>query len=86
MTRIRYFAVFAQAREALADDAFSAVVVLKIERARRMRWWCRALVIGCIVIVALMNVHLALEQAMNVVRWAGDVMPAYTEFLLTPWG
>jgi hypothetical protein len=78
--------IFAQAREALAGDAFSANLLLKIERARRMRRWRRGLVIACIVVVALMNVHLVLEQAMHAVRWAGEMTPTYTELLLTPWG
>lgn len=78
--------VFAQTREALADDGFSASLLLKIDRARRLRRWRRTLVILCIAIAALMNVHLVLQQAIQAVRWVGDLTPACTEVLLTPWG
>jgi hypothetical protein len=78
--------VFTQTREAPVDGGFSASVLRKIDRARRAWRWRRILVMLCIAIAASLNAHLLLQQAMQSVRWVGDLTTACTEFLLTPWG
>jgi RNA polymerase sigma factor (sigma-70 family) len=76
--------MFTQTRGALADDGFSASLLQKIDRARRVRRWRRILVMLCIAVAALMNMRLVVQQAMQAMRWVGDLTPAYAELLLTP--
>jgi hypothetical protein len=78
--------LFAQAREPLADDSFTANLLLKIERARRARLWCQILAIAAAVVVVSLNMRLVLEKTAAAMRLIGDFSPAYAEMLITPWG
>ena len=77
---------FAQAREPLADAAFSATLLRRIERARRLRWCGQILAIAAVVLIVSLNLRLVLESTAAAVRFAGDVSPANLELLITPWG
>jgi hypothetical protein len=77
---------FAQAREPLAGDRFMANLLLTIERKRRIRMWLQIFAVAAVVIIASLNLPLALEKMASAVRFAGDLSPTYTELLITPWG
>jgi hypothetical protein len=83
-----------QAQAPLADEQFTAALLLKIERTRRARLWYQGLAIVAAVIVVALNIEPLLEgtaAAMRVgtaaaVRMAGDLPPSRGEFLITPTG
>jgi hypothetical protein len=77
---------FAQAREPLAGDAFTADLLSKIERARRLRLWRQIFAIAAVLGLAAFNMRLILEQTAGAVRYVGEVSQANAEFLVTPWG
>ena len=78
--------VFAQAREPLADDSFTANLLLKIERARRARLWRRVFAIVAVMVIVFLNMRPVLEMTAAAVRFIGDSSPAYADMLITPWG
>ena len=78
--------LFAAAREPLADDGFSAQLMLKIGRARRVRVGQQVLTVAAVVILALLNLRPALEVAGAAVRMVGEVSPTSSQLLATPWG
>jgi hypothetical protein len=78
--------LFAQAREPLADDLFMANLMLKIERARRVRMWRQILAIVAVAVVVSFNMRQVLEKTAAAVRLVGDLSPAYADMLITPWG
>jgi hypothetical protein len=77
---------FAQAREPLADAPFLAKLLLRIERARRIRWCGQILAIAAVVVIVSLNLRLVLETTAAAVRFAGDLSPANMPLLITPWG
>jgi hypothetical protein len=77
---------FAQAREPLADAPFIANLLLRIERARRIRLWGQILAIAAAVVIVSLNLRRVLEGTAAAVRFAGDLSPANMELLITPWG
>lgn len=77
---------FARAREPLAGDRFTANLLLKIERARRIRMWRQIFAVVAAVIIASLNMPLVLEMIASAVRFAGDFSPTSAELLITPWG
>jgi len=77
---------FAQAREPLADAAFTAALLLKIERARRLRLWRQILTIGAVLGLVALNMRPILETTAGAVRYVGEVSPVSADFLTTPWG
>jgi hypothetical protein len=78
--------LFAQTREPLADDLFTANLLLKIERARRVRLWRQILAIVAVAVVVSLNIRPVLEKTAAAVRLVGDFSPAYADLLITPWG
>jgi hypothetical protein len=78
--------LFAQAREPLADGAFMASLLLKIERARRNRMRRQVVAIAAVAVIAVLNIRWVLEMTAGAVRFVGDHSPTYTEMLITPWG
>jgi hypothetical protein len=80
------FSVFAQAREPLADDAFMAAVLMKIDRARRTRLRRQALVIAAVVALGVLNWRLLWNLTAAAVNFVGDFSPTYTTWLVTPDG
>ena len=77
---------FARAREPMVDDAFVARLLLKIERARRVRLLCRISAIVAVMIILSLITPLVLEGTAAVVRFIGDNSPSYAELLITPGG
>jgi len=77
---------FAQAREPLADAPFIANLLLRIDRARRIRLCGQLLAIAAVVLMVSFNVRLVLEWTAAAVRFAGDWSPATMGLLITPWG
>jgi hypothetical protein len=77
---------FAQAREPLADGEFTAKLLLKIERARRISLWRQILVVAAVALVAGLNVGPVLETTADLVRLAGALPAAYANLLISPWG
>jgi hypothetical protein len=77
---------FAQAREPLADAPFLAKLLLRIERARRIRWCGQILAIAAVVVIVSLNLRLVLQSTAAAVRFAGDLSPANMPLLITPWG
>ena len=77
---------FEQAREPLADDAFMASLLLKIERARRIRLARQIFTILTVVVIVGLNMRLVLEKTATAMRFVGDVSPTYSELLIAPWG
>jgi hypothetical protein len=77
---------FAQVRAPLADDNFSATLLRKIERARRVRLWRQILVMAAVAIVVSLNMHLVLEQTASAVRAVDELWSLPYDFLTTPWG
>jgi hypothetical protein len=78
--------VFAQAREPLADEQFTAKLLQKIDQARHVRMWRQILTIVAVLGLLSLNMPLALETTAAAVRFVGDFSPAYTDVLITPWG
>jgi hypothetical protein len=77
---------FAQARQPLSGDRFTANLLLKIERTRRIRMWLQIFAVVAVVIIVLLNMPLVLRKTVSAVRFAGDFSPTYAELLITPWG
>jgi hypothetical protein len=77
---------FAQAREPLADGAFTAALLSRIERARRLRLWRQILTIAAVLGLAAFNIRLVLETTAGAMRYVSEVSPASADFLITPWG
>jgi hypothetical protein len=77
---------FAAAPEPSADVAFTAALLLKIERARRARLWRQILAVAAAVILVSLNLRGVLENTAAVVRMVGDLAPISTNWLITPWG
>jgi hypothetical protein len=78
--------LFAATREPLADDVFSAQLMLKIGRTRRVRVAQQIVMVVAIVILALLNLRPALEVAGAAVRMIGEVSPTSSQLPATPWG
>lgn len=78
--------LFAQAHEPLAEREFLAALLMKIERARRIRLWCRILMIVAVAIIASVNMPLVLEKTASVARSVGDISSTYAELLVTSAG
>jgi hypothetical protein len=78
--------IFAQAREPLADNEFTAKLLGKIDRARRVRLWGQILVIAVIVGVVGVNVRSVLQQTADAVRYIGELSPGSADVLISPWG
>jgi predicted lysophospholipase L1 biosynthesis ABC-type transport system permease subunit len=77
---------FAQAREPLADGEFMAKLMMKIDRARRIRLWRQIVVIAAFALLAGLNAGPVLETTADVVRLAGTLPPAYADLFVSPWG
>ena len=77
---------FGEVREPLADDAFMASVLMKIERARRVRLRRLALVIAAAAALGVLNGRLLWEVTAAAVRFVGDFSPTYTPWMVTPAG
>ena len=77
---------FAQAREPLAGDRFMADLLLKIERARRMRMWLQIFAIVAVLVLVSLHMPLVLEETAGAVRFVGDFSPTSTDLLITPRG
>ena len=77
---------FAQAREPLAGDAFTAALLSKIERARRLRLWRQIFTIATVLGLAALNMRLVLETTAGAARYISEVSPTSADFLITPWG
>jgi len=77
---------FAQAREPLTDAPFVANLLLRIERARRIRLWGQILAVAAVVLVVSLNLRLVLEGTAAAVRLAGDLSPTNMQWLVTPGG
>jgi hypothetical protein len=77
---------FARSREPLADAPFIANLLLRIERARRIRLRGQILAIAAVVVMVSLNLRLVLEGTAAAVRFAGDWSPTTMEWLVTPWG
>ncbi|MGC1522954.1 MAG: hypothetical protein WA803_15545 [Steroidobacteraceae bacterium] len=78
---------FAQVREPLADEEFSASLLRKLERARRARVRRQVLLVAAAVIVVSLNLHWVLDQCAAAVRAAGELTPPLSaDLLTTPWG
>jgi hypothetical protein len=78
--------IFAQAREPLADNEFTAKLLRKIDRARRVRLWGQILVIAVIAGVVGVNVRSVLQQTADAVRYIGESLPGSADVLISPWG
>jgi hypothetical protein len=78
--------LFAAVREPLADLGFSAQLMLKIGRARRIRLAQQILTVAGIVILALVNLRPAVELAGGAVRMIGEASPTSSQWPATPWG
>ena len=78
--------LFAESRQPLAEDGFTASVLGKIDRARRGRVWGQSLMLAAVVVVAALNLRTLLGTAAGAVRLIGEVSPASTDLLFTPWG
>jgi hypothetical protein len=78
--------LFADAREPLAEAEFVAALLSRIERARRARFWRRALIVAAVLMVAAFNLPAALHGIALLVRSFGEFSSAYAEFAVTPWG
>ena len=78
--------LFAESRRPLADDGFTAQLMVRLGRARRARLAGQILMIAAVVIVAALNLRPLLETAAAAVRMIGELSPASTELLITPWG
>jgi hypothetical protein len=77
---------FAQAREPLAGDAFTAALLSKIERAQRLRLWRQIFTIAAVLGLAALNMRLVLETTAGAVRYIGEASSTSVDFLITPWG
>jgi hypothetical protein len=77
---------FAQAREPLAEAPFIAKLLLRIERARRIRLWGQILAIAAGVLIVSLNLRLVLEGTAAAIRFAGDMSVTTLAWLLTPGG
>jgi hypothetical protein len=75
-----------QAQAPLAGGQFTAGVLLKIERAHRVRLCYQALAVVAVLMVAAFNIAPLLDGTAAAVRVAGDLAPSHGEFLITPWG
>lgn len=78
--------IFAQARESLAGEQFTVNLLLKIEGARRARMWRQIVAVAAVVILLALNLRPLLATTTSAMLWVGDLLPAYSEFLITPWG
>jgi hypothetical protein len=78
--------VFARAREPLADDLFTATLLQKIDRARRWRLWRQILAAVAVLLIIVVNLRLVLDETAGAVRLVADAVPAYTEWVISPWG
>jgi len=78
--------VFARAREPLGDDLFTATLLQKIERVRRRRLWRQVVVAAAVVLIVALNLRLVLDETADAVRMAAEAAPAYSEWVLSPWG
>jgi hypothetical protein len=78
--------VFARAREPLGEEVFMATLLQKIERARRRRLWRQILTAAAVVLIIVVNLRLVLDETASAVRLAADAVPAYTEWVISPWG
>jgi len=65
---------------------FTTTLLVTIARARRRRLWGQMLMLAAVVLVAALDLRPILETAAAAVRMAGEVSPAWTELLSTPWG
>jgi hypothetical protein len=63
-----------------------AIVAIITERARRRRLWGQILLVAAVLIVASWNLRPILEAPAGAVRMIGEVSPASTALLFTPWG
>jgi hypothetical protein len=77
---------FAHAREPLADEAFTAALLSRIDRTRRLRLLRQIFTIAAVLALAALNIRLVLEKTADAVRYIGEVSPTYAHFLITPWG
>lgn len=77
---------FAQAREPLDDDVFTATLLQKIDRVRRRRLWRQILVAATVVSIVAVNLRPVLDETAGAVRLVADASPAYAEWVISPWG
>jgi len=78
--------IFAQACEPLADSEFTATLLRKIDRARRVRLWRQILAIAVIVGVVGIIARPVLQQTADLVRYIGELSPDSAAVLITPGG
>jgi uncharacterized membrane protein YhaH (DUF805 family) len=78
--------LFADSREPLADEDFAAGLMVKMGRARRARLWGWIAMAALVVLIAALNLQPMFETAAGAVRMVGELSPASTELLFTPWG
>ena len=77
---------FAQPREPLADEAFTAALLSRIERARRLRLWRQILTLCAVFGLAALNLRPVLETTAGAVRYIGELSPSFADALISPWG
>jgi len=77
---------FAQAHQPLIGGEFLAALLVKIERAQRIRLRRRILLAAAALIVASLYMPMVLEKTAWAVRAVGEFPPAYAELLITPAG
>jgi hypothetical protein len=77
---------FGRAREPLDDDPFTAALLQKVDRVRRRRLWRQILVAAAVVLIVAVNLRPVLDETAAAVRLVADAAPAYTEWVISPWG
>ena len=76
---------FARTREPLGDDLFMATLLQKLDGLRRRRLWRQILVAAAVVLIAAVNLRLVLDATAEAVRTVAAAVPAYTEWVVSPW-
>ena len=78
--------LFARARAPLGDDHFTATLLRKIDRARRRRLWRQILVAAAVVLIVAVSLRPVLDETADAVRTVAQALPAYTDWVVSPWG